>query len=107
MKFDRGIVYTAHNHKTQNRCCDIVKFVLALYHIPINPFLTIPPPILNSFGLTKFERLALDMRLLAKCDEIWTFGEITYGVGKEIEWWKNYKPTLIRYISWEELDQCD
>ena len=106
MKFKPIAVYTAHHHKTKDKCPDIVRFVLSQNYLPVNPFVIFPSDILDSFKLKKFERLALDMKIMAKCDKLWIFGDITYGVSKEIEWWRKNKVwSAIQYFSWDRLEK--
>ena len=104
MKFENKLIYTSHNHNTKDMSEKIASFVLGKGYLPVDPFLVFPPFCLDSFKMTKFERLALDMKMLSRCDELWVFGAITYGVGKETEWWKKNRPSSeIRYFSWQEL----
>ena len=96
MRFESKTIYTAHNHNTRDKCNQIILFVLNKGYLPLNPFAVFPPETLDSLKLGKFERLALDMKLLAYCDELWVFGNITYGVSKEIEWWKKHKSEPVK-----------
>lgn len=105
MKFEKKLIYIAHSHKTQDECWQIILFVLKRSYVPLDPFTVFPPGLLDKMKLRKFERLGLDMKLLWYCDELWVFGETTYGVRKEIEWWKKHKPNIkIEYFLWEALD---
>ena len=103
MRFEKKLVYTAHSHTTIDKSWQIVLFVLKKGYVPLDPFIVFPPELLDKIKLKKFERLALDMKLLDYVDELWIFGETTYGVGKEIEWWKKHKKTPIIYYSMEEV----
>jgi len=103
MKFEKKLIYTAHSHNTKDKCGQIVRFVLSQGYLPLDPFTVFPSDILDNLKLKKFERLALDMKLLHYADELWVFGTVTYGVSKEIEWWKKNKSEPIMWISWEKL----
>lgn len=118
MRFERGLVYTAHGHDSIDKSEQIILFVLRTGYIPLDPFTALSPETLDKMKLGLFERLGLDMRLLAHCDGLWVFGEVTYGMGKEIQWWEKHKPAWVysagcpvphptlRHVSWEELENA-
>jgi len=95
------LVYCAHSSKTMDRSKNIVLFVLKKGYIPIDPFLTIPPEIYDELGYDEDKCVDTDIYLLAKCDEIWVFlfdSKVTYGVSKEIDWWKKNRKEDIKYF---------
>ena len=98
------LVYISHTYKTVDKSYSAALYALRKGYIPIDPFLTLPPPVLDIIGLNENERLELDFKLLDKCGELWVFGEITKGVKAEIEWWESRGDT-VRYINWSELNE--
>ena len=97
------LVYTAHLYKTVDKSQSIVLYALREGFVPIDPFLTLPPQVLDILELTQDERLNLDFDLLSKCDYLWVFGESTKGVKAEIEWWYTNRGHNIRYLDWSEV----
>jgi len=99
------LVYCAHSSTTRDRSKDITLFVLKQGYIPIDPFLTLPPEVYDELGYTEDKCVDTDINLLAKCDELWVFGNNnSSGVSKEIDWWfKNREYRMIKRISWDEI----
>ena len=97
------LAYTSHSYKTVDKSSPIALYVLKKGFIPVDPFLILPPPILDILELSEEERLQLDIEILGRCDEIWVFGDRTYGVRAEIEWWIKNRGDAVKYVRWEEL----
>ena len=100
-----GLVYCAHSHYTTDRSKDIAVFVLKKGSIPVDPFLTLPPEVYEFLGIKEEECVNTDIHLLARCDELWIFGDgKSPGVSKEIDWWlKNRAHRIIKRFNWEEV----
>ena len=68
MRFDKGLVYTAHGHNSLDKSEQIILFVLNKGYIPLDPFTALSPETLDKIKLGLFERLGIDMKILAHCD---------------------------------------
>ena len=99
------LVYTSHTYKSVDKSASIALYVLRKGFLPIDPFLTLPPPVLDILELGEEERLNLDFEILEKCDELWVFGNITKGVRAEIEWWRTHRVTAPIFLGWEVVNE--
>ena len=98
------LVYCAHSHKSIFLSQVIALFVLDRGDIPIDPFMVLPPTLLDTIDLDKEGRLKLDLCILSKCDYLYVFGEISEGVLTEIDWWQQHRThRIMQRFEWDKV----
>ena len=95
--------YRGNERVNVMRARQYCKFVVSRKHIPLAPHLLLPQFLteITQRGLA----LKMDVALLARCDELWTFGEATEGMTVEIEAAQDMNKPVRRFRMEEVLER--
>ena len=103
----RPLIFTAQSKKNFFMRMLICKYVFEHGGVPLNPF--------NVFGYFLYELVNIDFvrngnnNLIARCDEVWFFGEIAEGCIFEIEYAMKLQKKIAFYkmgSTYQSIEKC-